>query len=298
MRPLAILLTLFLLPAIVSGQTTPAGPLTLEQVLELAETRSEALGIARTAITRAEADAIRARSGRYPQLTGVASYERALASEFSGVFDNVNFGGAAPGGGNGTPAPAEGDDGGLADLPFGRENTWRLSLSFSQNLFSGGRLGAQRVIAAVSRETADLGVTTAQAQLLFDVTQAYYEAALADRLVAIAEATVGQASAALQQVEAGFSAGTQPEFEVLRARVTRDAQNPALIRARTSRDLALLRLKQYLDMPAGADLRLADSLAAAPSSSARCRPPVRIGTCMLTPTVQLTRLKTGRKLFG
>jgi outer membrane protein len=57
-----------------------------------------------------------------------------------------------------------------------------------------------------------------------------------------------------------FDAGTQPEFEVLRAQVARDNQEPLLIRQRVNRDIALLRLKQLIDVPASYDLRLADSL--------------------------------------
>ena len=116
-----------------------------------------------------KAEQVRARSGALPQLSATASYDRALASEFEGVFDT----------GPGTPCPpftpnppatldarvteieraldcgAVGggvfgsggdstDSGGLEDLPFGRKNTWRASLSFSQNLYSGGRIGAQK----------------------------------------------------------------------------------------------------------------------------------------------------------
>ena len=33
------------------------------------------------------------RSGRYPQLSAAASYDRSLANEFEGVFDDVAFGG-------------------------------------------------------------------------------------------------------------------------------------------------------------------------------------------------------------
>lgn len=238
---------------------TPAGPLTLEQVLQLAEERSESLAIARAAVSRAEADQLRARSGLFPQLSAMLSYDRALASEFEGVFDNVNFGGP---GSEAPEAPADGGDGGgLEDLPFGRRNTWRFTLSLSQNLFDFGRIAAGRDVAGAGRAAADIGMTTARAQLLYDVTQAYYDAALADRMVAIAEATVTQAGATLQQAEAGFRAGSQPEFEVLRARVARDTQNTSVIRARANRQIALLRLKQMLDLPATADLQLADSLA-------------------------------------
>jgi outer membrane protein TolC len=263
----------------------PTGPLTLEQVLTLAEPRSEAVGIAQAGIRRAEAEQVRARSGGRPQLSASVSYERALASEFEGVFD-VEPGepcppftanpaapidarvteieraidcGAVGGGGFLDPGTDE-DGGGLEDLPFGRKNTWRTNLSFSQNLYSGGRLGAQKAIADLGHESAGQVLTTARAQTLYEVTQAYYDAVLSERLVAIAAATLDQAGATLKQTQAGFEAGTQPEFEVLRARVSRDNQSPLLIRQRANREVAFLRLKQLLELPADYPLELADTL--------------------------------------
>jgi outer membrane protein len=235
----------------VRAPALPVGPLTLDQVLELAAARSETIAIAQAGVRRAEGEQVRARSGLYPQLSASASYDRSLASEFEGVFDNQNF---LDNGDDQT------DDGGLEDLPFGRANTWRVSLAFTQNLYTGGRLDAQAAVAAAGRDAASLAVTTTRAQLLFDVTQAYYDAALSDRLVAIAEATLDQSGATLKQTQAGFDAGTQPEFEVLRARVTRDNQAPLVIRQRVNREVAHLRLKQMLDLPADYELRLADAL--------------------------------------
>ena len=244
----------------------PQGPLSLEQVLELAEARSEAIALAQAGVRRAAGEQTRARSGLYPQLSAAASYDRSLANEFEGVFDDGQFGG-------GDEDPG-GEGGGFEDLPFGRANTWRVSLSLNQSLYSGGRLGAQAAVAAAARESAELGVTTARAQLLFDVTQAYYDAALSARLVSIAEASLQQAGATLQQTQAGFDAGTQPEFEVLRARVARDNQSPLLIRQRVNREVALLRLKQLLDLPQDYDLQLAavltdDALAPPPAFAPR-----------------------------
>jgi outer membrane protein len=241
-------------PGLTLPPTLPAGPLTLEQVLTIAEAKSESVAIARVAITRNAGDQVRARSGLFPQVSASATYDRSLANEFQGVFDNIDFGG---GSGDGSDT---GDGGDLSDLPFGRANTWRASLSFSQNLYSGGRLGAQARLAELGRTTAEQGLTAATAQLLFDVTQAYYDALLSARLVTIAQATLDQAGATLQQTQAGFDAGTQPEFEVLRARVSRDNQTPLLIRQRATREVALLRLKQLLELPADYDLRLADDL--------------------------------------
>lgn len=245
-----MILLMVLLGGVLAGSAAHAQTtLTLEQVLSLAEQRSEAVAAARAVGRRAEGDRIRARSALYPQLSASASYDRALASEFEGLFDDGVFGGRDDGGG-----PR------LEDLPFGRENTWRVSLSLTQNLYSGGRIGAAAAAAAAGRETARASLETTRGQVLFEALQAYYDALLADRLVAIAESTLEQASSTLRQIQVGFEAGTQPEFEVLRARVARDAQSPAVIRARANREIALLRLKRLLDLPADGSLRLADTL--------------------------------------
>jgi outer membrane protein len=255
----------------------PSGPLTLEQVLTLAEPRSEAVVIAQAGVRRAEGELVRARSGRYPQLSAAASYDRSLASEFEGVFEGDS--GCAPLSVN-PQAPIEarvaeleravdcgavgggffGGGGTFRDLPFGRKNTWRASLTFSQSLYSGGRLGAQADVANLGQDSAGLALTTARAQMLYEVTQAYYDAVLSDRLVAIAAATLEQAGATLKQTQAGFEAGTQPEFEVLRARVSRDNQSPILIRQRANREVAMFRLKQLLDLPDDYQLQLTDAL--------------------------------------
>jgi outer membrane protein TolC len=214
-----------------------------------------------------------------------AGYDRTLATEFSGLFtgdgsscppfnpDPVSSIDArvseieraidcgAAGSNLFDPGPADSaeiDD--SQALPFGRANTWRLGLSLSQNLFSGGRNGAQRDIAIAGRESAGLALTSARAQLLFNTTQAYYDAALSDRLVTIALETVRQAELTLRQVQVRFDAGTVPEFELLRARVARDNLTPRVIRQRANRQIAYLRLKQLIDLPAEADLELAVSL--------------------------------------
>jgi outer membrane protein TolC len=240
----------------------PGVGLSLEQVLDVAESRSEAIAIARAAIRRAEGATVQARSGLFPQLSFTGSYDRALASEFSNLFNSNSFAGGDNGGtsGNGGNDGDGNTDNPIEDLPFGRSNTWRASLTFSQNVYTGGRVGAQRRIASIGTEAAGYGLTTTRAQALLDITQAYYDGLLADRLVAIAQATLDQAGATLRQTQAGFTAGTQPEFEVLRARVSRDNQQPVLIRQRANREIALLRLKQLLELPASYDLRLADTL--------------------------------------
>jgi outer membrane protein TolC len=160
------------------------------------------------------------------------------------LFDNIDFGGGATG---------ESD---LSRLPFGRENTYRFGLTFSQNLFAGGRIRAQEQQARLARTTATIELATATAQLELDVARAFYDAALSDRLVSIAEATYGQANQTFQLTRAQREAGRQSEFEQLRAQVARDTLQPQLIRQRANRDVAYMRLKQLLEWPMDADIRL------------------------------------------
>ena len=266
----------------------PARVLTLDEALRLAEKSSEEVTIAEAGVARAESGERRVRSEWFPQLTASASYDRALASEFEGIFDNagppcIPFAlnpqaplgervseieralrdcppAANPFGGGGSGGEEDGD----SALPFGRANTYRLNLFVAQNVYTGGRLAAQQTQARLARAGAGLTLTTTRAQLALDVAQAYFDAVLSDRLVAIAEATLAQAESTAEQVRQQREAGRVAEFDLLRAQVTRDSQRPEVIRRRNARDLAHLRLKQLLEIPLEEPLQLASNLEDSP----------------------------------
>jgi outer membrane protein TolC len=259
-----------------------AKPLSLVEALEIAERESESVGIAESDLSRAEGERRRARSSYFPQLSGAASYTRTLQTQFSGLQDEDQ----------GSPAPVPEECGAFVpqpglpveerldsleaavecasnadpfanlgdDLPFGRENSYRLGLSFSQTLFSGGRITGQTQAANANVRSATLGLTAARAQLLLDVTQAYCDAALGDRLVAIARATLDQTDTTLSQAQLARQVGNQSEFDLLRARVTRDNQRPVVIQRQAARDLAYYRLKNLLNLPIEQPLELTSEL--------------------------------------
>ena len=281
--PLSMLLIAFAAPAAAQQPQGPSPrPLSIEQALDLAERESETVGLARSDLAQARGERRRAKSAYFPQLTGSASYTRTLRSQFSALQGDS----AGPS----TPAPEECDPfvprpglpidqrldsleaavecasnadpfAGLGeDLPFGRENTYRLGLSFSQTLFTGGRVSGQSRAADANVRGAELGLTSAEAQLLLDVTAAYYDAALGDRLVAIATATLRQADTTLSQTQLAREVGNQSEFDLLRARVTRDNQRPVVIQRQAARDIAYYRLRNLLNLPPEQPLELTSPL--------------------------------------
>lgn len=265
-------------PAVTMTATAPR-TLSLDEAVRMAESQSEAVRIARAGVQRAEGQQYQARSQRLPQLAGSASYTRTLASQFS-VAAGPAVDTTKP-----VPPPAPCDQylldatattadrlAGLEDasrcaiggnpfssfgsLGFGAKNQYNVGLAFSQNLFAGGRISAQNAVANAGRRSADIELTAQRAQLRLDVTQAYFDAALADRLVALAESSAVQTDNVLKQTKLARTVGNVSEFELLRAQVSSANQRPIVIQRQSDREVAYLRLKQLLNLPLDSPVEL------------------------------------------
>ena len=271
------------------ASTTPRA-LSLQEALQIAERASETVQIAQAGVDRARGQVMQARSQYLPQLSGSLQYTRTLKSQFSALQTSQPEPGPdvpprppsdtttyfqpctrylAPVGATeaqrlaGLETFSRCSSGGGIDFTrvgFGSKNQYQLGLSGSLNLFAGGRISAQNAAAKAGRRAADIELSAQRAQLQLDVAQAYYDAALADRLVAIADSSLVQTEEALRQTSLARQVGNQSEFELLRARVTRDNQIPAVLQAKTTRELSYLRLKQLLNLPYSDSLVLSDGI--------------------------------------
>ncbi|MGH9423185.1 MAG: TolC family protein, partial [Thermoanaerobaculia bacterium] len=144
----------------------------------------------------------------------------------------------------------------FGNLGFGAKNQYNVGLAFSQNIFAGGRIQAQNDVANAGRRTADIELAAQRAQLRLDVTQAYFDAALADRLVALAESSAVQTENVLKQTQLSRNVGNVSEFDLLRAQVTSANQRPIVIQRQSDREVAYLRLKQMLNLPLDSPVQL------------------------------------------
>jgi outer membrane protein TolC len=276
-----VAIALAFLPALASAQQAGATiRLSLDEALRIAQDQSQTIAVARAGVTRATGQRLQARAQYLPQLNGTAGYTKTLKSQFS------SFAGAAPAPDTTTPktqslctppiaenatpeqraaalaqaASCPSASGGfgfdLSKTSFGATNQWALGLSFAQNLFAGGRITAQNQAADAQLRSANIEVGAQRAQVSLDVTSAYYDAVLADQLVAIADSSVAETEAVLAQTRVARQVGNASEYELLRAQVTRDNQLPVAIQARSNRQVAYLRLKQLLNMPLDASVAL------------------------------------------
>lgn len=261
-------------PATAPGATVR---LSLEDALKITQVQRQSIEIARAGVVRAEGQRLQTRSQYFPQLNGTAAYTKTLESQFSSFASSAastprdtttpkTQALCAPTlAANATPeqraaalaqaascqSASSSSTGGfdLSKTSFGATNQWNLGLTFSQNVFAGGRISAQNQASNAQLRSANIEVNAQKAQAALDVTSAYFDAVLADQLVAIADSSVAQTDVVFQQTKLAKQVGNVSEYELLRAQVTRDNQIPVQIQARSNRQVAYLRLKELLNMP-------------------------------------------------
>lgn len=221
---LGLLAFLLFMPASAGAQDTLA--LTFEYTLERAAWASEDVAMAAADVYSAGGEVDRARSAWLPELSLSASYDRLLATE-AGWQDEQAAGaqGALPSGGH----------------------QWQATGVLKQTLFAGGGNRAASRVADLRLVAAERTLDMLRAEAVLVAARAFFDAALAERRVRIARASLDLAEETLMQAEAGVRSGSKPGYEALRARVARDNQRVVVLEREAERDLAMIRLGQIVD---------------------------------------------------
>ena len=280
-------------PAIVVAQTPQAAAaratdravsrdtvrLELTEAIARAVGQSEEVRLARSQVDLADAQVTAARSAALPQIDGNVSYTRTFDSPFNtGGFtlpDSLTF----------EPdttlslaervrylerrAPAAGIGGIGAlfgNLPFGQANSYVLSGSVSQPVYSGGRVGAGLAIAREYLDASRLGLQESLADIELQVQNAYFRALLAAELEGISRAAVAQAESFLRQERLRLEAGEASDLDAMRAEVELENLRPQLVQAQNAASLALLNLKRLVDIPLQQPVVLTTALTAPAST--------------------------------
>ncbi len=223
----------FLRAAVLPAQTIHT--VSLDNAISRALGVGEEITLAAGGVRSAKGSEEVAFSGYLPQIGASLNYTRTLLSQYSSLQSIPDTGSAA------TLA------GLFKNLPFGRANAWTLGLSASENIFTGGRLTALHEAAEAREKSADIDLTAAQAQLVLNVTQSYYDAILADTVVKIAHDALDEAEKIYDLTNQAYQVGEKAEFDALSAKVARDNQIPIVLQTEDNRAQAYYRLKQLLN---------------------------------------------------
>jgi outer membrane protein TolC len=234
-------------PATSRGQSVHT--LSLEEAINRALGQGEEVGIAQAGIRRAAGNETIAKSAGLPQVSASLGYTRTLQSQYSGLTTSSSTS-------QDTSGSSSSSSSLFKNLPFGKENQWSLALQASQSIYTGGRISAQRDAAESRMRSAAIDLTAAQAQLVLNVTQSYYDAVLAEQILRIAQDALTQSDEVYKQVKLAYDVGEKSEFEALRAKVSRDNQVPLLVQNENNLAQAQYRLKQLLNLPLDDSLSL------------------------------------------
>jgi outer membrane protein TolC len=236
-------------------------PITLGEALARATGQSQEVRLARSQVAYANSQVRAARSGALPQIDATVAYTRTYESPFSGRSSNAAPPAFAPDSTlpldqrvaylekNAPNAALSGMGSLFGNLPFGQPNSYTASITGTQTLFAGGRVGAALHIADEYRGAATLMLTEQVADIELATRTAYYNALLAQELERISAAAVTQAEAFLAQEQLRRRAGTASELDVLRAEVALENLRPPLVAARNAASVATLNLKRLVDIP-------------------------------------------------
>ena len=210
--------------------------LSLDEAVRRGLNAGEEIQLSASAVAEAEQQVVAARSAIFPQVDGTIGYNRTIRSPY-------NF---------------ELPDG--ANLPFGQSNTWIAQVVVNQTLYAAGKIGAGVEIAKQFAASAKAQSEEEKNTIALAITEAYYDAALAREMAAIAEDSGRLMDQQLAQVQLLKNAGNASELDLLRIRVERQNLQPEITAAQNARDVATLNLLRLINLPPDSDVVLEDVL--------------------------------------
>jgi outer membrane protein TolC len=203
-----------------SGPPPDTLRLTIEEAVTRAVRQSDEARLAAAQLDVTDAQITTARAAGLPQLRLNGSYTQVIENARANIVGSV----------------------------FGQAFTYNTNANLSQTIFQGGRIFAATRAAANVRQAARFDQAEVRANISVDIQRAYFLALLSDRLYEIQVRNLALADERLKQVQRLESGGRAARYDVLRARVERTNLEPALIQARSDRDLTLLEVKRVLNL--------------------------------------------------
>ncbi len=222
--------------------------ITLDQAIELALRNNPSLQQARITLEREEAGLMVARSALLPTINTEfqLSRDNSAATEAQNAIAQQN----AQNSNLNIPPNIQSES---STNAFG-------TLQLTYNIYTGGERSAQIAKAENQVKNAQLQVEVISEQTRFDATDRYYALQGADAQVAIAQATVEDASQSLRDARLLEQAGLGTKFDVLRAEGDLATANEALTRSIAEQRNARRKLAQILSVGQQVELTAQDAI--------------------------------------
>jgi outer membrane protein len=217
--------------------------LTLQQCLDIAETKQPAVIAAQYVVDVNRSRVGEARSNYYPQISADASYSR--IKPLTGAQRAVTTGVSGISQSNATKS----------------FNQYSGSVSLNQNIYDFGRTSSQVDISKFNLDSSRASLNNTFEQVTFNVKQAYYGVLQAQRNSEVAVETVKQYEQHLEQAKGFYEVGTHPKYDVTTAEVNLSNAKLGLIKAENALKVAKVTLNNVMGVPDAPEYDIQDNLA-------------------------------------
>jgi outer membrane protein TolC len=215
--------------------------LTLDEAVETAVRQNPDILNAEQEIRRTRGVVLEVEAQAFPQITA--------GSEFAQESKNLILDGAPPPS-SGTSSAMGSSSGASAAAAAASRNpmtqSWNLTITASQLIYSGGQVAAAIHIAKYTQDASIYSLRDVVDTTIANV-RSEFDAVLLDRaIITVQEENINLLQSQLTDQQNRFEAGTVPRFNVLQAEVALANARPQLIQARNDFDVALLNLGRTL----------------------------------------------------
>jgi outer membrane protein TolC len=231
-----------------------AQPLTLDQVIALAERNNRTIEQAKLQMEASRAAVREAEAARMPSISvqGDLTRGKSASTEIAGRQQLKNLNRDLNSDDFATRIQAQQSEAAtrrnLQDQDDPRTNL-TTSLDLRYDLFTSGRTAAQIRAAERQLRVSELQVDQAAAQIRFDVSDTYYQLQDAEEQIKISQAAIDSSQSSLNDTNAQFEAGLGTKFDVLRVQVQLANNKQQLTSAIANREIQRRRLAQRLSLP-------------------------------------------------
>jgi len=228
-----------------STAVKPMDELTLDEAVETAVRQNPEIINAEQEIRRTRGVVLEVEAQAFPQVT--------VGSEFAQTAKNLLLDGApspvsmATSSGSNAAGAAAGGGGGEAALQSNpMTESWDVTVTASQLVYSGGQVVAAIHIARYAQDATIYSLRDIVDTTIADVRSEFYAVLLDRAIIAVQEENINLLESQLKDQDNRFQAGTVPRFNVLQAEVALANARPQLIQARDDYDVALLNLARTM----------------------------------------------------
>jgi outer membrane protein len=232
-------------PAPTTSSGAPVRVVRLQDALELALKNQPALHQAHAQTIAAEARRTQARSGFFPQVTGVASYQRVRSASFG------RAGGTTTTTTGGTPTALPTSDATGIDV-------YTVGGTVTQLIWDWGSTYNRTRAADRLVDTFAAQENVASQNVVVDVRRSYFAARAQKALVGVARESLANVEKHLVQIQGFVNVGTRPEIDLAQARTDVASNRLLLINAENAYAVARAQLGRAIGLPDVGELDVVD----------------------------------------